>query len=75
MFPLISSITQQPTSRVILASRLTSSLPAANKIVPSKNLTAYFSESFISSGKQLGRAPVLWEGHDIVIRETCLLLL
>jgi hypothetical protein len=29
-----------------------------------------FSESFIYSGKQGGGARVLWEGHDIVPRET-----
>jgi hypothetical protein len=30
-----------------------------------------FRESFIASGKQGGGAAVLWEGRDIVTRETC----
>jgi hypothetical protein len=30
-----------------------------------------FRESFIPSGKQVGRAAVLGEGHDIVTGETC----
>jgi hypothetical protein len=45
---------------------------AANQNPPSKSLMSSFSQSFISSGKQ-GGAAVLWEGHDIVTRETCIL--
>jgi hypothetical protein len=39
---------------------------------PSKRLASFFSESFISSGKQGGGATVLGEGFDIVTRETCI---
>jgi hypothetical protein len=51
--------TQQPASA------------AANQNLPSKSLKSSFSESFIYSGKQGGGATVLWEGRDIVTRETC----
>jgi hypothetical protein len=36
-----------------------------------KTLVSSFRKSFISSGKQGGRATVPGEGHDIVTRETC----
>jgi hypothetical protein len=45
---------------------------AANQNPPSKSLRSFFSESFISSGKQGGGAIVLGEGHVIVTRETCI---
>jgi hypothetical protein len=38
---------------------------------PINNPPSFFSESFASSGKQEGGATVLWEGHDIVTKETC----
>jgi hypothetical protein len=44
---------------------------AANQNPPSKSLLASFRESFICSGKQGGGATVLWEGCNIVKRETC----
>jgi hypothetical protein len=46
---------------------------SANQNPPSKSLMASFNESFISSGKQGSGATVLREGHDIIIRETCVL--
>jgi hypothetical protein len=36
-----------------------------------KTLVSSFNQSFISSGKQGGRATVLGEGRDIVTGETC----
>jgi hypothetical protein len=61
MFPLISSITQQPTSSVILTSSPSINPTPIKKPFHQKNLTS-FSESFISSGKQGGGATVLREG-------------
>jgi hypothetical protein len=37
-----------------------------------KTLLSSFGDSFISSGKQGNGATVLWEGRDIVTRETCI---
>jgi hypothetical protein len=72
MFPLISSTTQQPAS--FCGSPLTNCQPI-NPSPIKKNLASSFTESFMSSGKQGGGATVLWEGCDIVTRETCVLLL
>jgi hypothetical protein len=64
--------TQQPVA--LFRGSLTSSLQAANQNT-SKNLMSSFRESFISNGKQVGGATVLWEGYDIVTRKPMLLLL
>jgi hypothetical protein len=66
MFPLISSVTQQPTSSIILESS-----PPINPPPIKKNPMSYFNKSFISSGKQGGGATVLGDRSDIVRRETC----
>jgi hypothetical protein len=50
---------QKPPIKKLLPSK---SLPS------SKSLVSFFSESFISSGKQGGGETVLGEGHDIVTR-------
>jgi hypothetical protein len=75
MFPLISSIThqqqqqsaasfsKQPTNQKTHQSPLKTT-PFHQKPLPS------FSKSLIASGKEEGGATVLWEGRDIVIRET-----
>jgi hypothetical protein len=39
---------------------------------PIKSLMSSISQSFITSGKQGGKATVLREGCDIVTRETCI---
>jgi hypothetical protein len=52
---------QQPAAEAVMV----------NQNPPSKNLLSSFSESFTSSGKQGGGAPVLKEGCDIVTGETC----
>jgi hypothetical protein len=44
--------------------------PTYQSNLPSKNLPSSISKSFISSGKQGGGATVLWEGCDIITKET-----
>jgi hypothetical protein len=75
MFPLISSITQQQQQCYSVAVPLQAanqSIQPPSKNSPLKNLASFFSECFISSGKQGGGATVLGEGYDIVTGETCI---
>jgi hypothetical protein len=60
--------TQQPVS---VANQKTPPKNPAS-IPHQKTSMSSFSKSFISSGKQRGGATVLWEGCDIVTRETCI---